>query len=382
MKVLLAYLVCIFASSVGELAEECNSSVCTLENNCACTTGKSPISPFEDTPRLVSLTFSEAVTEDLYDNLWEPLLFNRKNPDGAPISGTFFVPHEYTNYYIVHDLYINGFEIGVNSITSNYSELYWATASVDTLIQEFEGQRTIISHFANIPKEDIVGVRTPQLQLQGDVSISSYVASGFEYDSSWSSDSRFDVYPYTLDYKSTQECRTGTTCPVESHPGFWIAPIVDRQGCGGMDWMDCNNLGSCNVTGTADEIADWLLHNIVTFNSFNRYPVTIIIPSDWFRNVQNSYQGFAKFLDAVATMDDVFLVNLKQVIDWARNPVPLNEFKTAGIPTETECNKNICFETTETGDVRYLPICDVANARCPDVYPWLGNPLGEKQKGD
>ena len=97
--------------------------------------------------------------------------------------------------------------------------------------------------------------------------------------------------------------------------------------------------------------------------------------------IDNSYYGFAKFLDTVGTMDDVFLVNLKQVVDWAKNPVPLSEFKTAVTTPETECHRNTCKLRTAAGEVRYLTLCVRDGGRyCPDVYPWLGNPLGEIQK--
>jgi hypothetical protein len=57
------------------------------------------------------------VVPDIFDDLWTPLLFDRKNPDGGNIGATFFVPHEYTDYQRVQDLYLRGFEIGANSIT-------------------------------------------------------------------------------------------------------------------------------------------------------------------------------------------------------------------------------------------------------------------------
>lgn len=63
------------------------------------------------------LTSDDAVTDYIYTNYWVPLLRGRTNPDGHPISGTVFVPHEYTDYERVNDLYNAGFEIGVNSIT-------------------------------------------------------------------------------------------------------------------------------------------------------------------------------------------------------------------------------------------------------------------------
>lgn len=121
---------------------------------------------------------------------------------------------------------------------------YWSEASEDTIEQEFGGQRTIISTFANIPIDDIIGARTPQLQIEGDVSIDGYIKAGIQYDNSWTSRSGTRFYPYTLDYLSTQECRTGTTCPEDAHPGFWILPIINIQG---KSNVECNSLSICNI---------------------------------------------------------------------------------------------------------------------------------------
>lgn len=62
------------------------------------------------------LTSDDAVTDFIYQNYYTPLLSGRTNPDGNPISGTIFVPHEYSDYQRVNDLYNSGFEIGINSI--------------------------------------------------------------------------------------------------------------------------------------------------------------------------------------------------------------------------------------------------------------------------
>lgn len=44
---------------------------------------------------------------------------------------------------------------------------YWQNLDVETLLQEFKGERELIAHFANIPIEDIKGMRVPLLQLSG-----------------------------------------------------------------------------------------------------------------------------------------------------------------------------------------------------------------------
>lgn len=43
-------------------------------------------------------------------------------------------------------------------LSKNYDQKYWREGSLDTLKSEFEGQKEIISKFANIPPEDIIGI--------------------------------------------------------------------------------------------------------------------------------------------------------------------------------------------------------------------------------
>lgn len=67
----------------------------------------------------------------------------------------------------VHDLHAHGQEIALHSITHDTMTSYWQSLDVDTLIQEFGGERQLVANFANIPIEDIRGMRVPLLQLSG-----------------------------------------------------------------------------------------------------------------------------------------------------------------------------------------------------------------------
>ena len=62
--------------------------------------------------------------------------------------------------------------------------------------------RKAISHFANIPKEDIYGMRAPFLQIGGDNMFQMLQDKGIEYDCSMPT--RTPFFPYSLDYHSTQ----------------------------------------------------------------------------------------------------------------------------------------------------------------------------------
>jgi hypothetical protein len=354
----------------SDKAPDCDSDSCNLPN-CRCSSGNSPFGDNVDSyPQLIGLAFDEAVTESLYQNRWSPLLFNRTNPDGNNIGATFFVPHEYTNYARVNDLYNYGFEIGVHSISEN-TQVYWRTASEETLVKEFQGQKKILTKFANIPSEVIIGVRTPQLQLAGNNSIKAYISSELSYDNSWPSLPSTKLFPYTLDYASTESCLLGAECPTESFPGFWILPINDLQSPGGTE---CNNLASCDISGTADEISNWL-YDQINSNELKKVktPMTLSISSYWFDYTANSFEALNKFMDRIsAERTDVYFVNQKQILDFIKNPVTTDQFDSSNTPAE---NRN-CLEQTcnlkKDDEDRHMVSC----VKCPSVYPWLDDPEG------
>ncbi|RZC33226.1 hypothetical protein BDFB_004923, partial [Asbolus verrucosus] len=304
-------------------ASKCDPTECLITNNCRCSSTSNPINnPDDPAPLLIAITVSESIVHTNYPNYIQPLFFNKTNPDGNPRGYTFYVNHEYTNYSWVQELYLAGYEIGVHSITKNSSQEYWRNAALEQLQAEFSGQKTILVNFAGIPEEDIVGARTPQLQIEGDVTIQAYIDSGITYDNSWPATSNNRVLPYTLDYASTQQCTVTEKCPVETHSGFWIAPITNIKGA---DGLECNSLATCNVEGTADEIAQWLLGEVESVRNQNRAPLVIRLDSYWFEQTKNSFEGFSKFLNEVT---DVFFVSVQDVLEWIKNPVPVSQYTT------------------------------------------------------
>ncbi|CAG9765020.1 unnamed protein product [Ceutorhynchus assimilis] len=350
-------------------ADICNSTNCLIEENCRCSSITSPLA-LEDTPQLIVLAFVDAAKPELYQSRWSPLIEPRKNPDGDFASATFYVPHEYSDYQIVHDLASIGFEIGVHSVTNDPHQDYWRDGAQPLLEQEFGDQRKIISKFANIPEKYITGTLTPQLQLAGDNSINAFVARGFSYDNSWPSRNR--LFPYTLDYATTQICDVGANCPQESHPGFWINPIVDLTS---EDGDLCATLAACFNTRsnqTSQEISDWLVKQVETVKIKNRAPLTLIIEEKLFSSVNESWTGLTDALDRIQEDKTVFLVSQSRVIQWLKNPVPVSEFKTDAVSITTGCVKDTCSLKKLTGETRYMVSC----VPCPKNYPWLGNPEG------
>lgn len=67
-------------------------------------------------PQFVMVTFDDAITT-LNVKTYRRLSEGRENPNGCPISMTFFASHEYNDYEFVNELYKKGHEIAVHSIT-------------------------------------------------------------------------------------------------------------------------------------------------------------------------------------------------------------------------------------------------------------------------
>lgn len=71
----------------------------------------------ENTPQIVLLTFDDAIN-DLNRQLYVDLFENgRKNPNGCPISASFYVSHEWTDYSQVQNMYADGHELASHTIS-------------------------------------------------------------------------------------------------------------------------------------------------------------------------------------------------------------------------------------------------------------------------
>ena len=63
------------------------------------------------------MTFDGAVNFNNFDSYMKIFSKKFKNPNGCDIHGTFFVSHEYTNYYMVEKIANDGHEIAVGTIS-------------------------------------------------------------------------------------------------------------------------------------------------------------------------------------------------------------------------------------------------------------------------
>ena len=102
---------------LGSEATRCDKSSCLLPD-CKCGGQEIPGNlTREKMPQLVVLTFDDSVNDlnqRLYQSIFHPI---RRNPNGCPISATFYVSHEWTDYGHVQNMYSDGHEIASHSIS-------------------------------------------------------------------------------------------------------------------------------------------------------------------------------------------------------------------------------------------------------------------------
>ncbi|ODM91190.1 Serine protease inhibitor Kazal-type 9 [Orchesella cincta] len=338
-------------------------------------------------PQLVFLTFDDAATTQ-NTNFYREALYNRTNPNGHPISATFFISHEYTNYALVHELYKFGHEIALHSISHKPFVTYWKSLNQSMWEAEIVDQREQIATFAKVPITGIKGMRAPFLQIGGDEMYSALKQADFLWECSRPT---FDfrkpgLWPYTNDYQSIQDCRI-PPCPVWEYKGFWTVPMIQMLGANGGG---CAMADSCTpLPTTADETYNLLLRNFNDQYTTNKAPFGIFLHSSWL--VGNSYQeiiarreGYNKFLDFLGNKADVYIVSISQAIEWIKRPTPLEQLanftpfqvdrKTGDCSNQYTCRYTLEQTSFPIETERYMTGC----TPCPPLYPWVKNPLGKE----
>ncbi|VEN34861.1 unnamed protein product, partial [Callosobruchus maculatus] len=203
----------------------------------------------------------------------------------------------------------------------------------------------------------------------GNHTFSAYQAAYLKYDSSWPTLPSLPLFPYTLDYATTQHCALGSECPNEAFPGFWILPI---NGLTGKNGKKCNVLDNCNITGSAEKIGRWLVSEVDRVRTTTKVPLTLTVNAAWFEYTENALEGFRYFMDEMTTYrPDVFFVSQRQVMEWTKEPVTLDYFQTLFNKDERSCTPTTCI-LKKGNENRLMRSC----APCPKTYPWLGNPEG------
>ncbi|KAL6264333.1 hypothetical protein P5V15_004440 [Pogonomyrmex californicus] len=333
------------------------------------------------TPQMITITFDDAVNVENFELYSKIFTDNRKNPNGCPIKGTFYISHQYTNYRDVQYLWNTGHEIAAHSVTHRGPEEWWSkNATIEDWFDEMVGIANIIKKYAAVRIGDIKGVRAPFLQIGWNRQFLMMSEFGFVYDSSIIAPFSYPPFwPYTLDYKPPHSCvRAGQLCPTRSYPNIWELPLNQLL----ANDYTCSTVDSCPSDLSDEEIYKILMLNFKRHYLTNRAPFGLHIHASWFQNPMYFY-AFNKFIDDLLRLDDVFFITSHQVVEWMRKPTPLNEIekfvpwqcaKQHFEPFEVACDlpNNCKLPSKVLKSYRYLHTC----FECPKQYPWLRNEFG------
>lgn len=348
-------------------AAKCRKDVCLLPD-CSCGGKEIPGEiPVEQIPQIVLLTFDDSVNDlnkGLYSDLFEK---GRVNPNGCPITATFYVSHEWTDYSQVQNLYSDGHEMASHTVSHSFGEQF----SQKKWTREVAGQREILSAYGGVKLEDVRGMRAPFLSVGGNKMFKMLYDSNFTYDSSMPIyENKPPSWPYTLDYKLFHDCMI-PPCPTRSYPGVWEVPMVMWQDLNGGR---CSMGDACSNPSEADLVFKMLMKNFDRHYSTNRAPFGLFYHAAWFTQPHHK-AGFIQFMDTINQMKDVFFLTNWQAIQWVRDPTPMSRigsfqpFQCNYSDRPKRCNNPKVCNLWHKSGVRYMRTCQP----CPDIYPWTGN---------
>ncbi|GJQ67068.1 Cda5 [Trypoxylus dichotomus] len=394
-------------------AAKCRRDVCLLPD-CSCGGKEIPGNlPVEEVPQIILLTFDDAVN-DLNKEFYREIFDGRLNPNGCPISATFYVSHEWTDYSQVQNLYADGHELASHTVSelfergrvnpngcpiaatfyvshewTDYSQVqnlysdgheiashtvshsFGEQFSQKKWTKEVAGQREILAAYGGVKLEDVRGMRAPFLSVGGNKMFKMLYDSNFTFDSSMPIyENKPPSWPYTLDYKLFHDCMI-PPCPTRSYPGVWEVPMVMWQDLNGGR---CSMGDACSHPADADGVVKLLKKNFQRHYTTNRAPFGLFYHAAYFTKDHHK-EGFIKFLDYINSMKDVYLVTNWQAIQWVRDPTPLSRlsnfqpFHCNYSDRPKRCNNPKVCNLWHKSGVRYMRTCQP----CPDIYPWTGN---------
>jgi hypothetical protein len=295
---------------------------------------------------------------------------------------------------MVHELWRNGHEIGLHSISANTSQAYWQSLNATMWRRELVDQREQLSTFAKIPPAEIFGSRAQQLILGGDDHYDVLNQARIKYDCSRPAiDYRtVGLWPYSNDYKASQTCYPDpSTCPTGEHKGFWTVPIVPLTGDNGAA---CSLVDQCEpVPTTANETYAMLTRNFNNHYQGHRAPFGLYLRHGWVNGtgsggddeyIWERRAGFVRFLDDLANKSDVYIVSIYRGLQWVQDPTPLaqiDNFPPFNVNVRnSQCRQAFSCEY-RAGQTPFKPPLSQERVfssciTCPTAYPWVGNHLG------
>ncbi|KAJ3191788.1 hypothetical protein HK101_007413 [Irineochytrium annulatum] len=283
---------------------QCDPATCLISKNCHCPSPLPPGNlPVSQTPQFVLLTWDDAVNVATFLS-YTSATVPRVNPNGCPISTTYFVSTDWTNYHDVQILFANGQEVADHTMEH--------VALPD--LAQIQGQRMAVEAFARVGAWNIQGFRAPYLNF--NMSTFERISSlGYLYDSSVSvNPSSNPLFPWTYDHGVPVTCNTGIW--------LWEVPMYTMN----------NNLGIASALmdpgGDHVTLLAAFKRNFLDYHyNQNRAPFGIWLHAAWILEDPTRIAGVLHpFMDWVneVTNNSTYFVTASQLIAWMQNPVGID----------------------------------------------------------
>jgi len=361
-------------------AEKCDEEKCTLPY-CFCSKDGTKVPgdlELEETPQMVLLMLDGAVNQNNYP-YYKRMFKNLTNPNGCEVYGTFFLLHDYNNYFDIMKLRSDGHEMAVSSISDD-KNLYLKNSSA--WVDELAGMRRIMNLQAKVDEEDVLGVRAPGAKPGYNTQYEVMVDHGYIWDSSIAvPPQQVPVWPYTLNYAVPHKCKE-KSCPTRQFPGMWEIPL-NSHFVEGYIGGHCPFIDQCVFTHMGKEdILEWLKEDFNRHYTTNRAPYTLAMHTNWF-TTREQRDALEDWLDWIQEKEDVYMVTGTQALLWMLDPTPVAKIKNFDAwqckekpehpkPCKSPNKCSLAHREGNVNVVRYMTTC----ATCPDQYPWLGNSRG------
>eukprot|EP00887_Chlorella_sp_A99_P001512 scaffold8.g1512.t1 len=332
------------AAALGPSWYSCDPSSC--KGDCECPSDSAPggLSP-KEMPQFVLITHDDAVhTTSNY--LMRLITDGHYNPNGCNVPATYFVSNDQNlaNCTLIRALFDDNNEIATHTI--NHKKLLPPgnkDAFPGNITEEVVGMRQWLVDRCNLPKEEIVGFRSPFL-IHNPIVRKAIQAAGYLYDSSlsepaasWSTSTSLAnrLWPYTMDRGIAQDCNytgvdVGYCLPSERYPGIWEVPMWNLYADGDVDAaaFSMDYLNDANGTAvTADGLYAFLQKNFDAAYNGNRAPLPLYLHSTYLND--QKVGAITSFIKYALGKGDVYFVTMRQLIDWMKNPVPASQISSA-----------------------------------------------------
>ncbi|CAG8550595.1 4560_t:CDS:2 [Paraglomus brasilianum] len=360
----------------SQAAYTCDSTTC-VHPQCFCASTTPPGNiPIDQVPQFFVISFDDAMQQQTMQ-IVNTLIKGKKNPNGCPITATYFLQTDYTDFGLVTDWYAAEHEIADHTMT--HPNLPGEA--------EITGNILALHSLSGIPKSKITGFRFP-FRNYTTASLQLLSKLGFVYDSTVSAGTADMFWPYTLDNGVANECWSGICDAGLKLPGIFEFPMYNIIGDNNVAYLMDPLLGI-----PVDQGKQWLINSFNQHYKGGKAPFGLYLhPAQLLNQPGRPDPGpqitaYNSFIQYVLSQPNVYAVTYSQVLAWMKNPVPVSQLANhpAFKCTVPKLGTEICNGLDDNGDGNIderlkqqcsLPTTTITTCyNCPVDTPTPANPV-------